>query len=318
MAVGQKISGSRKLILFAYIYVVICGIFHPKTCTTTNVFTWQSFYVCIEVTKVKRFNNVVKRRRASKQRPLINALKLILGLRLILYVLYAVFFIKLSGDVELNPGPKDDAIRSVKGLVLNARSLTSSVKTDNKTESNLERFQNLVYSEDLDIVCVNETWLSGHIYSSEILNSGYCIVRKDRKTRGGGVLIGIKTAAFKSVREIEHNHDLEIAMAEITTAKDMELLICSCYRPPDADKTWIDKFESFLQDVCSRHSKIVIAGDFNFPRASWNMRENVSDVSESSFIKVLRGRLCKNGPVVFGSINRFCLFSVCEKDFMGD
>jgi hypothetical protein len=27
---------------------------------------------------------------------------------------------------------------------------------------------------------------------------------------GGGVLLGIKTAVFKSVREIEHNHDLEI------------------------------------------------------------------------------------------------------------
>jgi hypothetical protein len=78
-----------------------------------------------------------------------------------------VFFIKLSGDVETNPGPQDDAHR--------------------------------------------------------------------------GVLLGIKTAVFKSVREIEHNHDLEIAMAEITTAKDMKLLICSCYRPPDADKTWIDK-----------------------------------------------------------------------------
>jgi exonuclease III len=108
---------------------------------------------------------------------------------------------------------------------------------NNIKESNLERFQNLVYSDDLDIVCVNETWLSGHVYNAEILHSGYCIVRKDRKTRGGGVLLGIKTAVFKSVREIEHNHDLEIAMAEITTAKDMKLLICSCYRPPDADKT---------------------------------------------------------------------------------
>ena len=38
---------------------------------------------------------------------------------------------------------------------------------------------------------------------------------------------------FTSVREIEHNHDLEIAMAEITTAKNMKLLICSYYRPPD-------------------------------------------------------------------------------------
>jgi hypothetical protein len=168
--------------------------------------------------------------------------------------LYTVFFIKLSGDVEINPGPQDDAHRNVKGLVLNARSLTSSVKMDNNIkESNLERFQNLVYSEDLDIVCVNETWLSGHetwlsghVFNDEILHSGYCIVRKDRKTRGGGFLLGIKTAVFKSIRKIEDNHDLEIAMAEITTANDMKMVICSCYRSPDADKTWIDKFETFL------------------------------------------------------------------------
>ena len=119
--------------------------------------------------------------------------------------------------------------------------MTSSVKMDNNIkESNLERFQNLVYSDDLDIVCVNETWLSGHLYNAEILQSGYCTVRKDRKTQGGVVLLGIKTAVFKSVCEIEHNHDLEIAMAEITSAKDMKLLICLCYRPPDADKTRIN------------------------------------------------------------------------------
>jgi hypothetical protein len=55
---------------------------------------------------------------------------------------------------------------------------------NNIKESNLERFQNLVYSDDLDIVCVNETWLSGHVYNAEIRHSGYCIVRKDRKTGG--------------------------------------------------------------------------------------------------------------------------------------
>ena len=87
---------------------------------------------------------------------------------------------------------------------------------NNIKESNLERFQNLVYSDDLDIVCVNETWLSGHVYNAEILHSGYCTVRKDRKMRGGVVLLGIKTTVFKSVRKIEHNHDLEIAMAEIS------------------------------------------------------------------------------------------------------
>ncbi|XP_028419259.1 uncharacterized protein LOC114545074, partial [Dendronephthya gigantea] len=154
-------------------------------------------------------------------------------------------------------------------------------------ESNLNRFQNLVYSEGFGIVCVNETWLSGHIYNSEILHSGYSVIRKDRKTRGSGVLLGIKTAMFNSVREIKHNHDLEIAMAEVTTAKDIKMLICSCYRPPDADKTWIDKFETFLHDVCTRHSKIVIAGDFNFARAGWNSRDNYTDVNENPFRKLL-------------------------------
>jgi hypothetical protein len=158
---------------------------------------------------------------------------------------------------------------------------------NNIKETNLERFQNLVYFENLGIACVNETWLSAHVQNAEILHSVYCIVREDRMTRGGGVLLGIKTAVFKSAHEIEHYHDLEIAMAEITTVKDMKFLICSYYRPPDADKTWIDKFETFLQDVCTRHSKVLIAGDFNFPRANWNWRENAIDVNESPFIKLL-------------------------------
>jgi hypothetical protein len=32
---------------------------------------------------------------------------------------------------------------------------------DGQTVSNLERFQSFVYSEGIDIVFVNETWLSG-------------------------------------------------------------------------------------------------------------------------------------------------------------
>ena len=90
------------------------------------------------------------------------------------------------------------------------------------------------------------------------------------------------------MREIKHNHGLEIAMAEITTAKYMKMLICSCHRPPNSDKTWCDKFETFLQDVCARPSKIVIAGDFNFPHANWKYsRQNVIDTKEDSFNKLL-------------------------------
>ena len=97
--------------------------------TTTIVSTWQRFYVCIEDIRVKSFNHdMIKRRRTSKQRPL-RPLKLIIGLRL----------------VEINPGPKSDGYCSIICIVLNARSLTSSVKIKyNEMESNLERSQSLV------------------------------------------------------------------------------------------------------------------------------------------------------------------------------
>ena len=107
MVVSRNFFGSRKLILFAYAYIAICEIFHPKTCISEIVPTWQRFYVCIEDTRVKRFNHdMTKRRQSSKQRSSINALKLINGLRLIIYVMYSVFVIKLSGDVEITQGAK--------------------------------------------------------------------------------------------------------------------------------------------------------------------------------------------------------------------
>ena len=43
---------------------------------------------------------------------------------------------------------------------------------DNWCVSNLRRFQELVYSEGLDVVLVSETWLNDSIRDSEILSDG--------------------------------------------------------------------------------------------------------------------------------------------------
>ena len=61
------------------------------------------------------------------------------------------------------------------------------------------------------------------------LHLGYTIVRTDRKICNGGVLLGLKTSTFKFVCEIEHNHDFEIAVVEVTTSSNMKMLVCSCY-----------------------------------------------------------------------------------------
>ena len=85
----------------------------------------------------------------------------------------------------------------------------------------------------------------------------------------------------KSAREIKHN--LEIVLVELTTMSDTNIAVGSCYRPPNADKIWIKNFDNLLNDVCTRHSKIVLAGDLNFPRACWNFDENSAGVNEKAF-----------------------------------
>ena len=117
---------------------------------------------------------------------------------------------------------------------------------DGQTVSNLERFQSFVYSEGIDIVFVNKTWLSASIHNGEILHSGYTIVRNDREGLGGGVLLGIRTGLFKTVREIKHDQNLEIVLVELTTISDSNIVICSCYRPPNADRIWMENFENVL------------------------------------------------------------------------
>ena len=98
----------------------------------------------------------------------------------------------------LGPRTSSTSNRTVKCISLNARSLTSLHRTNNSEgkRSNMELFQNLVYSEDSDIIFVNETWLKKDICDLEILHSGYSIFRNDRKTRGGGVLLGVKTSSL--------------------------------------------------------------------------------------------------------------------------
>ena len=274
MAVSRKFQAARKILIFVHIQLLCRALFDIKLKKTTRVINWKELYVWSDLIKVKIFTSGFKRQRKFKLRPFANSIKLILGLRLLLYALYSVILIKLSGDVEINPGPQSNTSqnlqrkKSLKCASINVRSLTSAVKSTNgETSSNLHSFQNFVYAEDIDIVFANETWLSNSVNSVEILHSEYAIFRNDREgRRGGGVMLGIRTGLFKTIRKIEHNYDLEFILVQLTTMSNCEILICSCYRPPNAEKNWMESFEKFLNDVCTRHSKIVLAGDFNLPR----------------------------------------------------
>ena len=132
--------------------------------------------------------------RDNKSRRSTNAINLRYGLQFKTNqtLLHFVLLILLAGDIATNPGPQSNDQR---WLSFNAQSLRSfNKKVDGTFSSNLTSFQDLVDSENLDVISVTETWLNDSVSDHEILPTHYNIIRKDRpsKKRGGGVLLALR------------------------------------------------------------------------------------------------------------------------------
>ena len=114
---------------------------------------------------------------------------------------------------------------------------------------------------------VTEAWVTKDIANTEILHDDYAIYRKDRQPRtGGDVMMVVKTNSFISSCDEDIETDIEVVSAELVTRSKLKYVICCCYRPPKAGQSWLENFNSFLEEVSSRYINIIICGDFNFPK----------------------------------------------------
>ena len=95
----------------------------------------------------------------------------------------------------------------------------------------LSKFQGFVYSSDFSIVCTTETC---DIFDNKVLPSGYSIYRKDRDSRGGGVLLAIKDS-FSSSR-LPSPSDIETVSVLISSQNS--IIICAAYVPPNANDNY--------------------------------------------------------------------------------
>jgi len=144
---------------------------------------------------------------------------------------------------------------SLKVLLLNARSI----------KGKLTEIQAL--SPDYNIVCITETHIDSGFYDAQLfLQSDKVIYRKDRTSKGGGVLVAIDT-------NIPHTHpcidsDCEIVCVNINLI-DLNLSLICYYRPPA--KNDLDCFFDFIRRVKNLFSSnhLLLLGDFNMPGIDW-------------------------------------------------
>ena len=179
-------------------------------------------------------------------------------MRLFMNAAIAVILIRLSGDVETNPGPRFDIkecrTRGLKVCHLNARSLLPKIDT----------LRLLINKNPLDVIAISETWLKPTVTNAEINITNYSITRHDRTDKTGrGTAICVRNGMpYRSRTDLQKNGN-ETCWIEIIRPNTKSLFISSVYRPPDAN---VDNFIENLNNAISiiqENAEMILLGYFN-------------------------------------------------------
>ena len=147
----------------------------------------------------------------------------------------------------------------------NARSIVNKLKD----------FQSLVYTKSFDIIGISETWLTDNIYDNEILPTGYTIFRKDRPSRGGGVLLAVNNTI--PCQLISSPSNLEVVCIKLNLSHP--ITCCVLYNPPNLLSEYCDNLLNFISNISNSSDRLILLGDFNLPDINWNVLSGNSPVS---------------------------------------
>lgn len=132
------------------------------------------------------------------------------------------------------------------------------------------------------MICLTETWLTESVFDQEILPTNFNIFRKDRQSRGGGVLIATKSSIPVSVVHSDpSNNVLEIFTIRLNLSKPVTL---SCaYIPPNPSDSYMHDLISNLSCIVQSNpsTDIIITGDFNLPDINWDTLSSTSTSSNA-------------------------------------
>ena len=122
----------------------------------------------------------------------------------------------------------------------------------------------MISQQNIDILCLCETFLTNEFSDSELNIPDYNFVRRDRQTHGGGLIIYTRSNLACIHRDDLEIRDTEILWLEVKNNKQKPFLLCYCYRPPSATTEWIEKFEETIERANLEAKEIIVTGDFNF------------------------------------------------------
>ena len=165
----------------------------------------------------------------------------------------------------LTENPENDQQTHHSTLNLASNWLSLALLNTRSLINKLDSFQSFAYSNSLNIICLTETWLNEQIFNNEILQSNFTIHRRDRKHRGGGVLIA--TSEHITTKLIHTHPTIELIHIELNI-KPATHIIC-IYIPPSCTDEYHQDVIRYLNTL-SLTTDTFIVGDFNTPDINWH------------------------------------------------
>ena len=134
----------------------------------------------------------------------------------------------------------------------------------------LDELKVYIAEEDLDIICITESWVSEAHFGDSLLEyeiDGYRLFSYQRLGRGGGILVYIRmNLTCLEKRNLKVDNEVESVWLDIGFNGHLKFRLGVFYRAPSLDADTNDLICSEINRGSeSSNLPILIVGDFNFP-----------------------------------------------------
>ena len=130
--------------------------------------------------------------------------------------------------------------------------------------SKIDQIKLKLRDEDVDVLCLTETWLAPSMDSNFFQIDGYELFRKDRIKKGGGACIYVKNEYTSRILEKVGNGDeVDDVWITVQVRKTKSFIVGAIYRPPKASNQSFSYLELNIQAAANQKKNLYILGDFN-------------------------------------------------------
>jgi retron-type reverse transcriptase len=122
----------------------------------------------------------------------------------------------------------------------------------------------MLTTNDVDVLCVTETWLRPSMDSNFIQIEGYNVFRKDRERKGGGACIYVKNEyETRKMNSFGEGDEVDDVWITVQVRKTKSFIVGAIYRPPKANSLSFKHLESIIQTAANLKKNIYVLGDLN-------------------------------------------------------